>query len=196
MGSELEATSQLLPPSTTVLRPPSRLPRLPSSPLARVLGPSVAESSHLSIIFAATRLAHPARRRCLLASTSTRLSPPPVPLPHPMSSSSSASTPTPAPVAPPAKPSKPAYQLTPDQLAKQEARKALKLAKAAAVQAEGVKPLRTAEQLAKGEFRRREWVRLPGAAAGEGETAVKVMSWNVRTSWCPWARQKEGELTT
>lgn len=70
------------------------------------------------------------------------------------------------------------YELTPEQRAKRAARAQLKQAKKAALEAEGSKPLRSAEQLAKGEFRKREWVKLDGQA-GEGERKIKVMSWNV-----------------
>jgi hypothetical protein len=86
------------------------------------------------------------------------------------------------------------YELTPEQRAKQAARAQLKQAKQAAAQAEGAQPLRSAEQLAKGEFRKRDWVRLDEEAGpvAEGELRVKVMSWNVsgrvriRPASCSW----------
>lgn len=91
-----------------------------------------------------------------------------------------------------AKPAKAPYELTPAQREKQAARAALKAQKAASIKAEGAKPLRTEEQIQKGVFERREWVRLDDEGHG-GEQAgskVTVMSWNV--SWSRLGRSKSG----
>ena len=114
---------------------------------------------------------------------SSSMSPSSVPTP---SSSSSASTPPLlAPPAPgfnkPAKGSKIAPQLTPEQEAKKLARAAAKaLAAAGGGAAEG--PIkRSKEQLEMGKFLTREWVNVGDAEAGEGRK-VKIGSWNVSRS--------------
>ncbi|CED84893.1 Transcriptional effector CCR4-related protein [Phaffia rhodozyma] len=77
--------------------------------------------------------------------------------------------PTPAPKVP--------YQLTPEQIARQEARKKLKARKAAEKKDE---PLRSKEQIEKGKFLLRTWVDLQqGSQDRQPDDAVRVMSWNI-----------------
>jgi hypothetical protein len=115
-----------------------------------------------------------------------------------MSTSPASSAPQPAPAPSQRKEQKPPFQLTPEQLAKQAERKALKALK---VKADGEKPLRSKEQLAKGEFKRREWITVnESGEVGEG-TKVKVMSWNVSlhvasSCSCSWVQEQQAELLT